>query len=110
MTATAVSFTRLFGFAIEMIVKAVAREGFARGSQALIGATLNRIGRMERRFIALVAMWRAGTLPVAKLRATEATPHPNPPPQGGREKTAERLGSPYPRGYAWLRRFIPFSA
>jgi hypothetical protein len=103
------TFASYFAFAVDTIMKVLLREGVARGPWELVRLTGQRILRLERRFNALVAMWRAGMLPVVRVgRDDEGTPHPdwsalppNPaPPQGGREKKAWG----FPRGWGWISR------
>ena len=113
MDGTRHTFASYFALAVDTILKVLWREGFARGPQEMVRMTYNRIRRLERRFNALVARWRAGTLPAA--RAGEGTPHPDPPgqarwqgltpPQGGREKK-QRGAWPFPRGRAWIIRLL----
>jgi hypothetical protein len=111
MIGTRHTFASYFAFAVDTIMKVLLREGVARGPQELVVLTGQRIRRLERRFNALLARWRAGTLPVAgAVGRDEGTPHPdwsalrlNPaPPQGGREKTAWG----FPRGRGWISRLL----
>jgi hypothetical protein len=95
------TFASYFAFAVDTILKVLWREGFARGPQELVRETYNRIRRLERRFNALVAQWRAGTLR-AVVTEKVSTPHPDPLPQGEREKKAW----PFPRGRAWVVRLL----
>jgi hypothetical protein len=108
MSGTRHTFASYFALAIELILKALWREGFARGPQELIRLTWNRLRRLERRFNALVAQWRAGTLPArGSVRVMERTPPPGPLPRGEGAKTA-RAPWPFPRGYAWItRQLVP---
>ena len=112
------TFASYFAFAVDTILKVLWREGFARGPNVLVTLTWNRIRRLERRFNALVAMWRDGTLPAAKVQK-EDTPHPafgplhGPNPQGERETNggsgvATRAAWPFPRGWGWVvRQLVP---
>ena len=59
------TFASYFAFAVDTILKVLWREGYGRGPQELVTLTWYRIRRLERRFNALVAHWRAGTLPAA---------------------------------------------
>jgi hypothetical protein len=101
MIGTRHTFASYFAFAVDTILKVLWREGFARGPQELVRETYNRIRRLERRFNALVAQWRAGTLR-AVVTEKVSTPHPDPLPQGEREKKAW----PFPRGRAWVVRLL----
>jgi hypothetical protein len=88
----------------------------ARARQAYPQVTLgmvmaNRIGRMQRRFIALFDMWRAGTLSRPRVRS----PARGLPAQGDTEVTAageatQGRGRPepirIPRGKLWLRKRV----
>ena len=66
MIGTRHTFASYFAFAVDTILKVLWREGFARGPQELVRLTWYRIRRLERRFNALVAQWRAGTLPAVR--------------------------------------------
>jgi hypothetical protein len=100
MIGTRHTFVSYFAFAVDTIMKVLLREGIARGPQELVVRTGQRIRRLERRFNALLARWRAGMLPA--VRREEVTPHPGPPPQGGREKKAWE----FPRGRGWVVRLL----
>ena len=63
MIGTRHTFASYFAFAVDTIMKVLLREGVARGPWELVRLTGNRIRRLERRFNALLARWRAGTLP-----------------------------------------------
>ncbi len=61
-------------------------------------ALWNRVGRMGRRLEKLIALWRAGKLPKARVR----------PPQTG--KNPDRVRQPhvsFPSGHGWLRPRAP---
>jgi hypothetical protein len=125
MIGTRHTFVSYFAFAVDTIMKVLLREGVARGPLELVMLTGQRIRRLERRFNALLAMWRAGTLAVVVVRE-EGTPHPGPPgqalgqasvpPQGGREKTPHPGPLPqgergkkawgFPRGRGWISRLL----
>jgi hypothetical protein len=81
MDGTRHTFASYFALAVDTILKVLWQEGFARGPQELVGLTYNRIRRLERRFNALVAHWRAGTLRAVVSRqwslvSEKLTPHP----------------------------------
>src|SRR6185437_4935261 len=105
------TFVSYFAFAVDTIMKVLLREGIVRGPQELVVRTGQRVRRLERRFNALLARWRAGTL-AAVGRRDGGTPHPNPPPQGGRENNGDagiarpRAGWGFPRGRAWVVRVL----
>ena len=78
-----------------------------------------RVMGLWKRFRSVVARWEAGTLrPVAGRRGAvgreKITPHPDPPPQGGREigggdgsaKRAVPAWSVLPRAFGWLRALV----
>jgi hypothetical protein len=107
MIGTRHTFASYFALAVDTILKVLWQEGYARGPQELVTLTRNRIRRLERRFNALVARWRAGT-----LRAATAEPRtsPRPSPQSGEgEGTVRaRAGRAFPRGRAWvIRQLVP---
>src|SRR6185437_12384131 len=79
------TFVSYFAFAVDTIMKVLLREGIARGPVELVQMTGRRVRRLERRFNALLARWRAGTLVTVVGRRDAGAPHPGPPPQGGRE-------------------------
>jgi hypothetical protein len=112
MIGTRHTFASYFAFAVDTIMKVLLREGIARGPQELVVLTGQRVRRLERRFNALLARWRAGKLPAVGAGDDEGTPHPDPPgqarwqsltaPQGGREKKAWG----FPRGRGWISRLL----
>src|SRR6516164_7335244 len=87
MIGTRHTFASYFAFAVDAILKVLWREGFARGPQELVRLTWYRIRRLERRFNALVAQWRAGALP------------------GGGERKP-RAAWVFPRGRGWVVRLL----
>ena len=62
---------------VAIFLKTLAPEACARRIGLLSVAIWNRVRRFERRFLALHAMWKAGTLPKARVRAV-ATSFPSP--------------------------------
>ena len=74
MIGTRHTFASYFALAVDTILKVLWREGYARGPQELVTLTYNRIRRLERRFNALVARWRAGTLRAATAEPRHLTP------------------------------------
>ena len=110
MTGSRHTFASYFALAVDTLLKVLWREGYARGPQELVTQTYNRIRRLERRFNALLAMWRAGTLRAvasgqSAVVSEKVTPHPGPPPQGGREKKTPSAWG-FPRGRAWIVRLL----
>ncbi len=107
MIGTRHTFASYFAFAVDTILKVLWREGYARGPQELVGLTWNRIRRLEARFNALVARWRAGTLPAPKAGAVRLpTTPPDPLPQGEGDSSHHRAAWPFPRGRGWLVRML----
>jgi hypothetical protein len=104
MIGTRHTFASYFAFAVDTILKVLWREGLARGPQELVRVTYNRIRRLERRFNALVAQWRAGTLPAARA-VRLPTPPPCPLPQGEGD-SSQRAAWPFPRGRGWIVRLL----
>ena len=108
MNGTGLTFANYFAFAVNAICKVLSREGFFRGPQELVGRTLNRIARLQRRFDALVERWRAGTLPAAGTAEVRHDTSPRPSPQSGEGANgadrAKRAAWPFPRGRAWIVR------
>src|SRR4051812_32125405 len=106
------TFASYFAFAVDTILKVLWQEGYARGPQELVTLTRNRIQRLGRRFEALVARWRAGTVPMVPL----LTPPPafgplrGPNPQGEGDSSggagAKRAAWPFPRGRGWIVRLL----
>ena len=110
MIGTRHTFVSYFAFAVDTIMKVLLREGIARGPQARVVRTGQRIRRLERRFNALLARWRAGTLPAVGVR-DEGTPPLNPLPQGEGDSFhsaggAKRAAWGFPRGRAWVVRLL----
>src|SRR5215469_4734956 len=107
MIGTRHTFASYFAFAVDTILKVLWQEGFARGPQELVRLTWYRIRRLERRFNALVAHWRAGTLPAARTAGTVRllTPPPDPLPQGEGD-SVQRPVWPFPRGRGWVVRLL----
>jgi hypothetical protein len=69
--------------------------------------TYNRIRRLERRFNALVAQWRAGTLPAAGTAVRKDTsPRPSPQSGEGEGMAHARAAWPFPRGFGWIVRLL----
>jgi hypothetical protein len=102
-----------------------------RGIPQPVQAALSfRMRGLWKRVRSVLAQWRAGTLKPARGRkifaesSPEGTPHPNPPPQGGREMEGDgslvetpRFKEPgsdwaklLPRRAGWLRKLMPDSA
>ena len=77
---------------VAVFMKTMAAEGCKRRIGLFSVAIWSRVKRFERRFLALYAEWKAGTLPQARGVRAAATPHPGPPPQGGREAGANGAG------------------
>jgi hypothetical protein len=110
MIGTRHTFASYFAFAVDAIVKVLWREGFARGPQELVRLTGNRVRRLEARFNALVACWRAGTLAAAAVRRLTLPPYfgplRGPNPQGEGDSNRQRAGWPFPRGRGWVVRLL----
>jgi hypothetical protein len=87
------TFASYFAFAVDAILKVLWREGYARGPQELVTLTWYRIRRPERRFNALVAHWRAGTLPAVRAAGTVRLLTPPPDPLR-RAPSRQRDGNP----------------
>jgi hypothetical protein len=103
------TFASYFAFAVDTIMKVLLREGVARGPWELVRLTGNRIRRLERRFNALLARWRAGTLPVVGVVGHEVTLLLYPLPQGEGDSNngaavAKRAAWGFPRGWGWISR------
>jgi len=102
MDGTRHTFASYFAFAVDTILKVLWREGFARGPQELVRLTYNSIRRLERRFNALVAQWRAGALrsvvsgqlSVRRLPPTLTLPLKGPRTSGGRAGVRCRSAPP----------------
>src|SRR5215471_8968678 len=73
---------------VELFCKVMAAEASPVRFGALSVVLWNRVRKLERRLLALYAMWTAGTLPMARMRAAPSSPRlvrssPLPSPQGG---------------------------
>src|SRR6185437_7229570 len=105
MIGTRHTFVSYFAFAVDTIMKVLLREGIARGPVELVQMTGRRIRRLERRFDALLARWRAGTLPGVGRRDDTS---PRPSPQSGEGEVRARAAWGFPRGWAWVvRQLVP---
>ena len=92
-----------------------------RMEAALAWAIWNRVRMLGDRLIALAERVRAGRLPRRRVRRS-GTPHPDPPPQGGREReasTGPAASTPLaqclpaaslPREFGWVGRMLPEAA
>ena len=125
---------------IDCFRKAMAPEACRRRIGALSLAVWARVHGLERRFAALYAMWKAGTLPPPRPSPASAgegegdvweaaAPPPRPSPARAGEGVDRRAGfdpgacdaatadrarlrpaSVLPRAFAWLHRLLPVSA
>jgi hypothetical protein len=116
---------------VDVFCKTMAPEACKRRIGSLSVAIWNRVRRLERRFGALYAMWKAGTLPAPRAQAAEGVTPPRfsapsavtsldrgerrgPPREG--DALAElnavhmRPASLLPRAFAWLHKVLPVSA
>jgi hypothetical protein len=67
------------------------------------GEITQRIMGLWKRLHAVLRRWEAGTLRAAGRAGVAATPHPDAPPQGGREQTrTPPAWSVLPRRFGWL--------
>lgn len=87
-------FAASFGLTMELLRQAIAAKASRNRALApLLNLVWARLARMSQRFDALVARFRAGTLPASRSRA----------PRPSRSAPQHRL----PRGFAWLIRLAP---
>jgi hypothetical protein len=99
---------------VEDLLKVLAVEaGKLRTPGLLARALWSRVRRFERRFGALYAQWKAGTLPKARVRKGSS---PQPSPQRGEgeglagDPVVSRPASLLPRGVGWMYKTLPASA
>jgi hypothetical protein len=108
---------------VDLFCKTMAPEACKRRIGLFGLAVWSRVKRFERRFSALYAMWKAGTLPQARARKSTS---PRPSPHSGEgEQTAfdpgawdaasmdranRRPASVLPRTFRWLQQMLPSSA
>ncbi len=107
---------------VDVFCKTLAAEACKRRVGMVSVAVWNRTKRFERRFSALYAMWKAGTLPQARVRKSAS---PRPSPQSGQsgegacgtggelaacDAARLRPASLLPRAFAWLYKVLPISA
>ena len=106
---------------VDLFMKTLTPEaGKLRLGGVLWGAIRNRVGRLQRRFCALYAMWKAGRLPKAAGVRAVAPPPPRPSPvkgegvvRGAMEASVAmsvRPASLMPRGLRWMQKMLPLSA
>ena len=117
---------------VDLFCKTMAAEGCKRRIGLFSVAIWSRVKRFERRFLALYAEWKAGTLPKARgVRAKDTSPRPSPHSGEGAcgtggagaavfdpgahdaasfEWAKQRPASVLPRGFAGLRSLVPMGA
>ena len=98
---------------VDVFLKTLAREGGRLRIGLVSGAIWNRVRRLERRFLALYAMWKAGRVPKARAAGTRrSSPRPSPRRGEGEEGVAMsvRPASLLPRGLRWMQAMLPESA
>jgi hypothetical protein len=109
------TLTERFGHLLYWLFEGMGLDWRRRGLQHVHSAEIGqRIMGLWRRLRLVIARWEAGTLVVARVpglarQPTESTPHPNPPPQGGREKIptpGARWAEVLPRRFGWLRALL----
>jgi hypothetical protein len=111
---------------VELFCKTITADPRTRELGPVSIALWTRVRRFQRRFCALYAMWKAGTLPKGRVRAV-AEPHSpasagegangvdgakTPPAVGGEDALARHLrpASLLPRAFRWLQRMLPSGA
>jgi hypothetical protein len=111
---------------VELFCKTITADPRTRELGPVSIALWTRVRRFQRRFCALYAMWKAGTLPKGRVRAV-AEPHSpasagegangvdgakTPPALGGEDALARHLrpASLLPRAFRWLQRMLPSGA
>ncbi len=107
---------------VDLFLKTLAAEACHRRVGSLSVAVWQRVKRLERRFSALYARWKAGTLAPARERKAcgggggVAPPPPRPSPLKGEGELAAagavntRPASLLPRGVRWMQAVLPLSA
>jgi hypothetical protein len=111
MFAHSPSLADRFTWLFDGLCKVIGTDAHAcRMEASLAWAVWNRVRVLGARLIALIARARAGRL----AARAKGTPHPGPPPQGGREKSAGAGAGAHdrllPRGFGWMRRVLPRTA
>jgi len=99
---------------VSVFLKMLAPEAGKRRIGLVSAAIWNRVRKFERRFCALYAMWKAGTLPPARPSAASAGKDLD----RGERREAQREAAPnlsrpagmLPRGVRWLQALVPSSA
>ncbi len=111
---------------VELALKTIAAEACKLRVGVVSVAVWKRVRNFQRRFLALHAQWKAGTLPKARaVREEDTSPRPTGSspvaglPQSGAgeleacgagEAARVRPVSVLPRGVAWLHKMLPLSA
>jgi hypothetical protein len=104
MFAQTTSLADRFTWLLEGLLKVIGTDAHQRRMEAALAwAAWNRVRLLGERLIALIARARAG-----RLRAARRTPHPDPPAQGGRERSAaDAAHQVLPRAFGWITRALP---
>ena len=80
---------------VAVFMKTMAAEGCKRRIGLFSVAIWSRVKRFERRFLALYAEWKAGTLPKARVvRAKDTSPRPSSAERRGGERHRRCRGLP----------------
>jgi hypothetical protein len=104
---------------VELFLKVMAAEACKRRIGLQSGALWTRMRRLQQRFMALYAQWKAGTLPSPRSSAGPAVEKGcNRGGRGGTQRKEVEPGvamsvcpaSILPRGVAWMRKLLPLSA
>ena len=92
-----------FAWLFAGLCKTIGVEACRRGMEAALAwAVWNRVRVLGERLVALAERVRSGR--VVRRTPRPRTPHPGPPPQGGREKRATVI---LPRAFGWVVRALP---
>jgi hypothetical protein len=125
--AASLTLTDRFAWLIDGLCKAIGVDAQKRRMEAALAwAVWNRVRVLGARLVALMARVRSGSVP----SRIKGTPHPGPPPQGGREECPHPSPPPQerergrraaraeewipaeklPREFGWVRRALPETA
>jgi len=101
---------------VELFLKTLAAEACKLRVGVVSVAVWTRGRTFQRRFCALYAMWKAGTLPTARVRKStsprlvrSAAQSPQSG-EGASGASGARAASLLPRAFAWLHKMLPLSA
>jgi hypothetical protein len=109
LTQRSLTLAGRFAWLFDGLCKVIGAEASKRQMEAALAWALwNRVQVLGERLVALAERVRAGRFKGRRSQSAP-TPHPNPPPQGGRERewVTDRPLAGLSREFGWVRRMLP---